>query len=85
MAEEGSDSHFTCAEDFATFSAVMPRLDRGIQYAAAFPHQTGVSGILGRPVPARPRLRRATRVIGRRSFGEDGKPGDDKRQEERAS
>ncbi|RXH00088.1 hypothetical protein EAS61_10480 [Bradyrhizobium zhanjiangense] len=36
----------------------MPRLDRGIQYTAASPHHTGVSGILGRPVPAPPRLRR---------------------------
>ncbi|TYL78086.1 hypothetical protein FXB38_28890 [Bradyrhizobium cytisi] len=28
----------------------MPRLDRGIQYAAASPYPTNVSGILGRPV-----------------------------------
>jgi hypothetical protein len=29
---------------------VMPRLDRGIQYAAAFRSMTNGSGILGRPV-----------------------------------
>ncbi|RXH07068.1 hypothetical protein EAV90_00560 [Bradyrhizobium vignae] len=28
----------------------MPRLDRGIQYAAASPYHRNVSGILGRPV-----------------------------------
>jgi len=28
----------------------MPRLDRGIQYAAAYPHTFDVSGILDRPL-----------------------------------
>jgi hypothetical protein len=28
----------------------MPRLDRGIQYAAASPYLTNISGILDRPV-----------------------------------
>ncbi|MET4042418.1 hypothetical protein ABIC03_004126 [Bradyrhizobium sp. RT6a] len=34
----------------APSSAVMPRLDRGIQYAAASPYHTAVSGMLDRPV-----------------------------------
>ena len=38
---------------------------------------TAASAILGRPVPAPPRLRRATSSLGRRSFSEDGKPDDD--------
>jgi hypothetical protein len=38
---------------------------------------TDVSGILGRPVPSPPRLRRAMNSLGRRSFSEGGKPGDD--------
>src|SRR2546425_11342768 len=36
-----------------------------------------VSGILDRPVPATPRLRRGFAVLARRSFSEGGKPGDD--------
>ncbi|TFV45634.1 hypothetical protein E4K65_23820 [Bradyrhizobium niftali] len=52
------------AEDSATFSAVMPRLDRGIQYAAASPHPTGVFGILGRPVkPGADKRRKRTQPL----------------------
>jgi hypothetical protein len=34
-------------------------------------------GVLDRPVPSPPRLRRATNSLGRRSLSEGGKPGDD--------
>jgi hypothetical protein len=34
-------------------------------------------GVLDRPVPATPRLRRGFAVLARRSFSEGGKPGDD--------
>jgi hypothetical protein len=39
-------------------SAVVPRLDRGIQYPRDVSRHTTVSGILSRPVPPTPRLRR---------------------------
>jgi hypothetical protein len=35
------------------------------------------SGILDRPVPATPRLRRGSAVLARRNFSEGGEPGDD--------
>jgi hypothetical protein len=38
---------------------------------------TGVSGILDRPIPATPRLRRGFSLQARRSFSEGGKSGDD--------
>ncbi|QOZ26121.1 hypothetical protein XH93_22865 [Bradyrhizobium sp. CCBAU 51753] len=40
------------AADFSTHAAVVPRLDRGTQYAAASRSITTVSGILDRPVKA---------------------------------
>ncbi|NEU99569.1 hypothetical protein FNJ47_28015 [Bradyrhizobium sp. UFLA 03-164] len=57
--------------------AVMPRLERGIQYAAAYPLNSDASGILGRPVPSTPRLRRGHECMARRSFSGGGEPGDD--------
>src|SRR5258708_13555531 len=41
---------FVCALERAPSSVVMPRLDRGTQYAAASRFITAASGILGRPV-----------------------------------
>jgi hypothetical protein len=38
---------------------------------------SGVSGILGRPVPPSPKASAGPRAQGRRSFSEGGKPGDD--------
>jgi len=55
-----------------------PPRRRRTQYAAAVVGRRAVSGILGRPVPAPPRLRRGFPVLARRSFTSGGgKPGDD--------
>ncbi|RXH19707.1 hypothetical protein EAS54_05845 [Bradyrhizobium guangzhouense] len=51
---------------------------RGIQYAAASRLNHCCLGVLDRPVPAPPRLRRGLHQrSARRSFSEGGKPGDD--------
>src|SRR5439155_8756058 len=49
----------------------------GHQYAGNPRSIADVTGILGRPVPATPRLRRGCTVLARRSFSGGGKPGDD--------
>ena len=46
----GSVRHVSERMVGATFSAVMPRLDRGIQYAAACPLNHNRLGVLDRPV-----------------------------------
>src|SRR6266576_3203138 len=47
----------------AFHTTVVVRLDRTIQYAAASRLFSGVYGILGRPVPSAPRLRRGMRSL----------------------
>ncbi|OSI69358.1 hypothetical protein BST63_24100 [Bradyrhizobium canariense] len=64
MGLERSDHGSQRTEHSATFSAVMPRLDRGIHYAAASPYPTDASGILGRPVkPGDDKRRKRTKPI----------------------
>jgi hypothetical protein len=57
----------------------MPRLDRGIQYAAA--HRLNHKRLwnTGSPGPGSAKGFAGLSVLGRRSFSEVGKPGDDTR------
>jgi hypothetical protein len=50
---------------------------RVIQFAVAVVLDHRQYGLLDRPVPATPRLRRGFIMLARRSFSEGGKPGDD--------
>ncbi|MGY4326081.1 hypothetical protein ACVWWG_000495 [Bradyrhizobium sp. LB7.2] len=49
-AKQGQNGMMAVGRLVAPNSAVMPRLDRGIQYAAASRYPTAISGILDRPV-----------------------------------
>jgi hypothetical protein len=55
----------------------MPRLDRGIQYAAAYPLKHIRLWNTGSPDPGFDKGYAGLTVLGRRSVSEDGKSGDD--------